>query len=73
MATDWVEMVHDVTGGKGRVPNKESVVAARRAKGWRLATEKPASEKPPAVRKSRKQEPVVTDGGDDMNEEQDRG
>lgn len=70
MATDWIEMVHDVTGGSGRVPNKESVIAARRAKGWRLTHEPPVEK--PAGRKSRK-EPVVTDGGDDTNEEQDRG
>lgn len=39
MATDWVEMVHDATGGKGLVPNKPNVIAARRGKGWRLDSE----------------------------------
>lgn len=68
MATGWVEMVHDANGITGRVPNKPNVIAARRAKGWRLASESPVSERP-AGRKSRK-DPVVTGGGDGTTEEQ---
>lgn len=49
MATDWVEMVHDATGGKGRVPNKPNVIAARRAKGWRLDSEPAPSTDVPAA------------------------
>lgn len=48
MRTEWIELVHDVTGHTGRFPNKPNVIAARRAKGWRLASEPAAPSEPPA-------------------------